>query len=441
MKLVPGHSLRARLLAFLLAAIFLAALVQGAIAYRGALVQTDEIFDHLLQRTAESLSSGSPLFSTGPEGGLLDDPAARDLIIQIWTPDGVRLFRSTPRLVLPDRIILGFSTVEADGAVYRMYSLEAPRQIIQVAQDVRVRTGTARSLALRTIWPIAAMAPLLMLVVWWVISLSLGPVDRTRRQVASRQADDLSPVSESDLPDEVRPLVHELNLLLGRVRQAFDAQKQFVGDAAHELRSPLAALKLQLQSLRRAGDDATRQVAVARLAAGIDRATRLVEQLLSLARQEAQGPALAPLDLGDVVRTALADLLPQAHARGVDIGMEGAASARVAGQDEALVLLVRNLLENAVKYAPEAGRVDVRLSSDAQGVTLDVDDDGPGIPLVERNRVFDRFYRAQAADTPGSGLGLAIVKAIADRHHATIELLDSPLGGLRARVRFPPPTR
>ncbi|RZS85738.1 ATP-binding protein [Pigmentiphaga kullae] len=437
MKLVPGHSLRARLLAFLLAAIFLAALVQGAIAYRGALVQTDEIFDHLLQRTAESLGSGNPLFSTGPEGGLLDDPAARDLIIQIWTPDGVRLFRSTPKLVLPDRVVLGFSTVQADGATYRMYSMEAPLQIIQVAQDVRVRTGTARTLALRTIWPIAAMAPLLMLVVWWVISVSLGPVDRARRQVASRQADDLSPVGEAGLPDEVRPLVHELNLLLGRVRQAFDAQKQFVGDAAHELRSPLAALKLQLQSLRRAEDDATRQVAVARLAAGIDRATRLVEQLLSLARQEAHEPALATLDLANVVRTALADILPQAHARGVDIGMEGATSARVAGQDEALVLLVRNLLENAVKYAPESGRVDIRLSAGPQGVTLDVDDDGPGIPLVERGRVFDRFYRAQAADTPGSGLGLAIVKAIADRHHATIELLDSPLGGLRARVRFP----
>jgi len=117
--------------------------------------------------------------------------------------------------------------------------------------------------------------------------------------------------------------------------------------------------------------------------------------------------------------------------------MEGATSARVAGQDEALVLLVRNLLENAVKYAPESGRVDIRLAADPQGVTLDVDDDGPGIPQVERGRVFDRFYRAQTADTPGSGLGLAIVKAIADRHHATIELLDSPLGGLRARVRFP----
>ncbi|OVZ59287.1 two-component sensor histidine kinase [Pigmentiphaga sp. NML080357] len=439
MRLIAGHSLRGRLLAFLLAAIFLAALMQGAIAYRGALVQTDEIFDYQLQRIALSLSNGNPLFSTGPDGGLLDDPAARDLIIQIWTPDGVRLFRSTPKLVLPDRVVLGFSTVEAEGATYRMYSLEAPLQIIQVAQDVRVRTSMARSLALRTIWPIAAMAPLLMLVVWWVVSHSLMPVDRARRQVAARQADDLSPVSESGLPDEVRPLVHELNLLLDRVRQAFAAQQQFVGDAAHELRSPLAALKLQLQFLQRSDDEASRQVAIGRLGAGIERATRLVEQLLSLARQEAPGMQFATVDLADVVRTALTDVLPQARARGIDIGMEGASGARVTGQGEALALLVRNLLDNAVKYAPASGRVDIGLASDERGATLDVDDDGPGIPPSERGRVFDRFYRSHSADTPGSGLGLAIVKAIAGRHGATVELLDSPLGGLRVRVRFPPP--
>ncbi|MDX3906869.1 MAG: ATP-binding protein [Pigmentiphaga sp.] len=439
MKLPAGHSLRGRLLAFLLAAIFLAALVQGAIAYRGALVQTDEIFDYQLQRIAQSLASGNPLSSMGAEGGLLEDPAARDLIIQIWTPDGVRLFRSTPQLVLPERIVLGFSTVEAEGVTYRMYSLQAPLQIIQVAQDVRVRKSMARSLALRTIGPVAAMAPLLMLLVWWVVSRSLAPVDRARRQVASRQADDLSPVSEAGLPDEVRPLVHELNLLLDRVRRAFAAQKQFVGDAAHELRSPLAALKLQLQSLQRADGPHARELAVSRLAAGIDRAGRLVDQLLSLARQEAQGTALATLDLADVVRTALADVLPQARARGIDVGMEGAGSALVSGQEEALVLLVRNLLDNAVKYAPESGRVDVRLTADAQGTTLDVDDNGPGIPPSERGRVFDRFYRVQAADTPGSGLGLAIVRAIAQRHGASVELLDAPLGGLRARVRFPHP--
>lgn len=433
-----AHSLRGRLLVFLPAAIFVAALIQGAIAYRGALIQTDEIFDYQLQRTAISLSGGNPLLGGGPEGGLLDDPASRDLIIQIWTPDGVRLFRSTPRLVLPDRIVLGFSNVETEGTTYRMYSMQAPLQIIQVAQDMRVRTGMARTLALRTIWPIAAMAPLLMLVVWWVVSRSLLPVERARRQVAARQPDDLSPVSEAGLPDEVQPLVHELNLLLARVRRAFAAQKQFVGDAAHELRSPLAALKLQLQSLRRAGDEPARQLAMERLAAGMDRATRLIEQLLSLARQEDAESGTSWIDLADVVRAALADVLPQAQARGIDIGMEGEEHARVQGRHDGLVLLVRNVLDNAVKYAPDAGRVDIRLGESPAGAVLDIDDDGPGIPPGERARVFDRFYRAQGAGAQGSGLGLAIVQTIAQRHGATVELLDAPLGGLRVRVRFPP---
>jgi two-component system OmpR family sensor kinase len=425
-------------LAFLLAAVFLSAVVQAVLSYRGALAQTDEFFDSQLQGIALSLSNGNPLFATGPENGLLDNPANRDLIIQIWTPTGVRLFNSSPTLVLPDRIVLGFSTVQTGGSTYRMYSLQAPLQIIQVAQDVAVRTKMARSATLRAVAPIAGMAPLLMLVVWWVISVSLKPIDRTRKQVASRQPDDLSPVGEADLPDELRPLVHELNLLLERVRHAFMAQRQFVGDAAHELRSPLAALKLQLQSLQRAGDDASRAVAIDRLAAGIDRSTRLVQQLLSLAREESQAAPFVAADLADAVREAVTDVLPQAQARGIDLGMEGASSARVRGQPDALALMVRNLLENAIKHAPQSGRIDVSLDADPGGAILRVDDNGPGIPAAERARVFDRFYRLPTPGVPGSGLGLAIVKAVADSHGASIVLLDSPLGGLRVEVTFPP---
>ncbi len=441
MKLALSHSLRARLLAFLLGAIFLAALIQGVIAYRGALAQTDEILDYQLQRMAFSLGTGNPLFSTDPGAELLNDPANHDLIIQVWTPDGVRLFRSTPRLLLPDRAVLGFSTIATEGATYRMFALQTSSQIIQVAQDMKVRTSMARSLALRTIWPIAAMAPLLALVVWWVISLSLTPVNRARRQVASRQPDDLSPVNEEGLPDEVRPLVHELNLLLDRVRQAFATQKQFVGDAAHELRSPLAALKLQLQSLQRAGDEATRQIAIGRLTAGIDRATRLVEQLLSLARHETRidTDSRNTVDLVAVIRQALADVLPHAQSRNIDIGLDGAASAWIPGQTEPLVLMVRNLLDNAVKYVPEGGRVDIHLDAGPHGCALTIDDNGPGIAPSERQRVFDRFYRAQQDNgAVGSGLGLAIVKTVADRHGASVQLLDAPvLGGLRVRVDFP----
>jgi two-component system OmpR family sensor kinase len=170
-------------------------------------------------------------------------------VVQVWSPDGVQVFRSASRARLPQRAVLGFSNVRANGTTYRIFSIQTSAQTVQVAQDLAVRQSMASNLALRTLGPIAVMMPILMLVVWWVVSGSLEPVARVRKQVASRQADDLSPVSDAGLPDEVLPLVQELNLLFGRVRTAFEAQQHFVADAAHELRTPLAALKLQVQSL------------------------------------------------------------------------------------------------------------------------------------------------------------------------------------------------
>jgi two-component system OmpR family sensor kinase len=337
--------------------------------------------------------------------------------------------------------VLGFSNVQARGTTYRVFSIQSAGLVIQVAQDMAARRTMAGTLALRTVGPIALAAPLLMLVVWWVVSRSLAPVARVRGQVASRQADDLSPVNESGLPEEVRPLVHELNLLFDRVRRAFEAQKHFVADAAHELRSPLAALKLQVQSLQRAPDDATRELATARLAAGIDRATRLVEQMLALARHEASAAAGAgaePVNLREIARLAISDAVAAAQARGIDIGMARADAAEVRGQAEALRTLLRNLLDNAVKYTPEGGRVDVGIAASADGTELSVEDSGPGLPAEERARVLDRFYRSGEPQAPGSGLGLAIVKSIADLHGATLAIDRSAgLGGLLVSVRFP----
>jgi len=277
--------------------------------------------------------------------------------------------------------------------------------------------------------------------VWWVVSGSLEPVARVRSQVARRQADDLSPVSEAGLPDEVRPLVHELNLLFGRVRTAFDAQQNFVADAAHELRTPLAALRLQAQSLDRAADPDARKVAVGRLTAGIDRATRLVEQLLVLARQEASaanGVATRPVDLAELARRTVGDLVGLAQEKEVDLGLQHADAASVEGQPDALHILLRNLVENAVKYTPHGGTVDIAVRADKDSAEVIVEDSGPGIPPDERERVFDRFYRVAGSDAAGSGLGLAIIKAIAERHGASLKLGESArLGGLMATVRFP----
>ncbi|WMD23480.1 ATP-binding protein [Achromobacter seleniivolatilans] len=440
MSIRLSYSLRARLLFFLLAAIAVGALVQGAIAYRSTLAQADDIFDSLLQRTALSLGTGDGLLSTGPRHALgAGSPVADDLIIQIWTPDGVRVFNSRSRRPLPDQIVLGFSDVKMEGITYRVYSLATPFQVIQVAQDMDVRKNMARALALRTIAPIAAAAPLLMLIIWCVVSWSLRPVKRARAQVAARQPEDLSPVNVQGLPDEIRPLIQELNLLLERMRGAFAQQKQFVGDAAHELRSPLAALRLQLQALQRAGDADTRLVAEQRLAAGIDRATRLVEQLLSMARYEGttEQTSSQPVDLADVLRQALSETLPQANAKSITIDMDGAHEAWVQGNRDALVLLARNLLDNAIKHTPEGKQIRLRLERGPGKAVFMIDDEGPGIPIAERERVFDRFYRAEGNTQHGSGLGLAIARAIADRHGATITLEEPPSHpGLRARVDF-----
>lgn len=446
-------SLRARLLWFLLAAIACAALAQVGLAYRAALAEADLLFDYHMQQMAQALRPGLPSLPSGDAPLPPGEVENHEFVVQVWSSDGLRVYESAVGAALPQRAVLGFSNVNANGTTYRVLSVQTRAQVIQVAQDMATRRDMARALALRTAAPIALLAPLLALAVWWAVSGSLAPVERVRRQVAQRQAGDLSPVDGDALPAEVRPLVDELNLLLGRVQRAFEAQQHFVADAAHELRSPLAALKLQVQGLQRAPDEATQARAVARLAAGIDRATALVEQLLALARQEARltaGAPAQPVVLADLARQAVVDAAAQAQASGIDLGLGRADAVAVPGHPEALRILLRNLIDNALKYTPAGGTVDVSVTSvDADGVDapaalqLVVEDSGPGIAEEDRTQVLARFHRAAQADAQGrpiagSGLGLSIVQTIARMHRATLALGRSErLGGLQVAVRLP----
>ena len=432
-------ALGTRLFVFIVAAIALTAVLQGFLAYGNALSQADTLFDYQMQRTAYALRAGLPVDAKGQPQGTPPEEENNDFIVQVWTNEGLRIFESALDAALPQIAVLGFTNVQARGGTYRVFSLQTRAQVIQVAQNMAKRRDMARTLALRTLAPLAFMAPLLVLVVWWGVSRSLAPVERVRRQLAQRQADDLSPVNDAQLPDEVQPLVSELNLLFERVRRAFDAQQHFVADAAHELRSPLAALRLQLHGLQRAGDDTARAAAVERLGAGIDRATRLVEQLLTLARQEASAAGGAPretVDLHAVAQLALADVAPAAQARTMDMGLLESDAATVYGNAEGLRMLLRNLLDNAIKYSPPGGRVDLQIRRlPNHTVQITVEDSGPGIALEHRDRVMQRFVRETADGAPGSGLGLAIVQAIAQAHGATVALDASPrLGGLRVTV-------
>ena len=439
-------SLRLRLLVFLLAAIALTAAVQGLLAYRSALAEADALFDYQMQQTAYALRAGLPPDARA-SGNALPEYQNDELIVQVWTNEGLRIFESAVGAALPQKAVLGFTELQARGITYRVFSLQTRSQVIQVAQDMSARSAMARALALRSLLPLALMAPLLALAVWWAVGRQLAPVQRVRSQLAQRRPDDLTPVGTTGLPSELQPLVREFNALLARVQQAFDAQQHFVADAAHELRSPLAALKLQVQGLQRAPDAATRALAVERLGSGIDRATRLVEQLLALARQEAQiasGAPPQPVVLAGLARQAVLDAAPAAQQRGIDLGLAplapGAEGASVPGHAQALAILLRNLLDNAIKYTPEGGRVDVQLQAGADAVTLLVDDSGPGIAPEERARALQRFHRspqAEGASAPGSGLGLAIADSIARLHGARLELADAPqLGGLRVALRL-----
>jgi two-component system OmpR family sensor kinase len=409
------RSLRMRLLMFLLAAIVLAGAVQAALAYRSALDEADALFDYHMQQTALALRSGLPVDAQGLGPGLDPQDENHEFIVQVWTHEGLRIFESAMGANLPQIAVLGFTNVQARGGTYRVFSIQTRSQVIQVAQNMAARQNMARSLALRTLAPLAFMAPLLVLAVWWGVSRSLAPVERVRRQLAQRQADDLSPVSDAQLPDEVQPLVSELNLLFERVQRAGQ-------------------------------DDAARAAAAERLSSGIDRATRLVEQLLALARQEAAATAAEPVDLRAVAQLALADVAPAAQARGTDAGLLDSDAATVPGNAEALRMLVRNLLDNAIKYTPPGGQVDVQVRADANGraVLLTVEDSGPGIAPDHRDRALQRFVRVgtgNSAATTGSGLGLAIVQAIAQRHGARVVLGTSDrLGGLRVEVCFAPET-
>ena len=437
----PAPSLRARLTGALLLAVLAFAALQAAVTYRTARAETEALFDAQMQRIALSLSGSLGAGALSDDAPAADTPAAREMIIQIWRADGVMLYRSPQGRLLPPQTAIGFSDTVAGGEPYRIYALRTDTQVVQVAQQTEARGRMAGQLALRAVLPVALLAPVLMLIVWWVVGRAIGPIERVRRQVAARRPDDLGPLPTAGLPAEVRPLVGEMNGLLTRLSDAWDALTHFTADAAHELRSPLAALRLQAQSLQRAPDDATRAIASERLLAGIDRATRLVEQLLALARQEGagEGAELVSLDLTALARNALADAEPEAARRAIALTLDAPTAHVVLRADEAaLAVLLRNLLGNALRHTPPGGQVRVGVREEASVIDLTVEDSGPGIAPDERARVLDRFYRVPGTPGHGSGLGLAIVRAIAERHGAALTLDASPtLGGLRVMLRWP----
>ncbi len=420
----------------LLASVATVTLAAALVVYRMAREEIDAVSDYHLRQIALTLRDRAPLGGAVVGGG----DAELDFVIQIWDLEGRRLYRSRLDAGLPESAALGFSTVRARSGDWRVYSVELADLVIQVAQPVRVRQELAVAAASRTLAPVLLMLPLLALLIWHIVGRALAPLNRLAGEVASRTPAALEPIPETGAPEEAVPLVRALNALLGRLGAALTAQRAFVADAAHELRTPLAALDLQVQLVERAPDAAEHATALAALRAGLSRMTHVVQQLLTLARTGPDAEAnLAgePVRLSELVAQAIADHALLAEAKQIDLGAARAAEdAIVRGDPASLRTLLANLVENAIRHSPAGGRVDVDAGVEADRPFLEVSDRGPGIPEDERERVFDRFYRRAGSDT-GSGLGLAIVKAIAERHAARVVLHDTPGGGLTVRVDFP----
>jgi signal transduction histidine kinase len=429
-------SIRARLLVALMILVALISLLAAGVTYRRVLTETSTLFDYQLRQMALSLRSQ---ISLAPRIEVPPDQGDSDFVVQIWDVFGARTYVSRPGLPMINQTVLGYADLSLRGQPWRAYGLQTADGVIQIAQPVQVREALARAAAERVVIPLILLLPIMIGAVAWIVRRGLLPLRFVAAEVQRRDARTLAPLGTDNLPREIEPLVSELNRLLERLQRAFAAQHAFISDAAHELRSPLTALRLQLQLLDRAPDETQRSEARARLGAAVERAIHLVEQLLALARSEPQEAAMdfEKVDLAAAAAEGIKDTHDLALARNIDLGLDAAPGLYIEGNREALRTLARNLVDNAVRYTPPGGTVQVRCRSTAQDALLEVSDSGPGIAAPDRERVFDRFYRRAAAQEDGTGLGLAIVKAIAERHGARIELGEAPGGGLHVAVSFP----
>ena len=433
-------SLRNTLLAWLLGAVALIGLGGAWFSYRNALAEANAYFDYHLRETALLLRDQVRGLGSGPR--LEQQVPDYDFVVQVWSLDGVRIYLSRPHAVLPGLTTLGLSTARTQGASWRVYGVEAEGRVIQVAQPMEVREQRAVRLALKTIAPFAILVPALALLVAWIVGRSVRPVRRFADALRARRPDDLTPVPLGGLPDEARPVATALNDLLGRLSLAIERERAFIADAAHELRTPLTALSLQLQSLAAAGATEDRDAAVRNLETGVARAARLIEQLLAVAREEHAGERdRRPTFLDELARQVVAEWVPIAEAAGIDLGIAEAQVVRVLAEEDGLRMLLRNLLDNAIRYTPRGGRVDVRVSQRGEAsprAVLSVTDTGPGIPAEERSRVFNRFHRVPGTVAGGSGLGLALVQSVANRHGGQVTLESGVDGtGLQVLVSLP----
>lgn len=434
------YSIKTRLLAAITIALTLATLCAAAAIYFSVENEINRLLDNSLRQVAlayQNVRSQDIL-------RIRRDFFAQDesMVVQIIDPNtGAKaLSRSMDPLPIADQI--GFSNVKIGGEIWRLYTTQnSYGQIIEVAQPTFVRSEIALQSAKSVLLPLFFMLVLIALVCQIIIGQGFRALSRTASAIGRRSPSSLTPLSLKGLPAEIEPLVSSLNNLLEQLSDSLKAQKRFASDAAHELRTPLTALTLQIQLAERAKTEEARQKAFGRLKDGIKRATRLVTQLLTMARLDPDNRSqpLLPLDLTALAHSVCDELAPLAAQKNIELKAAADKPAVAIANEDALRLLMNNLCDNAMRYTPADGHIEIRTYIRASKAFIEVCDDGPGVPETERERIFERSYRAEGTKTiPGTGLGLAIVRRVAELHGGTPSL-DAGLNGKGVcfRISFP----
>ncbi len=439
-------SLQGRLLAWVLAGVLLLWGATALLTWVDASHELDELLDgHLTQAAALLVVQ---------QGNDVDDDHAVDapqlhryaprVAFQVWH-EGRLATRSsnapvTPMTLRPGRSVTGFETLDIGGARWRVFGAHGAESDVQVfvGEQQSARRAIVWALLRGTLWPLALVLPLLVLAVWFAVRRGTAPLRALGALLAARQPQALQAVRLQDAPAEMQPMLDALNQLFERIAAMMDSERRFTADAAHELRTPIAAIRTQAQVAMLGGADAQRQHALQATLEGCDRATRLVEQLLTLSRLEAGAAAPATLvDLGGVVRRVAAELAPRALARRQVLEVDAAGGCTVAGDETLLAVLVRNLVDNALRYSPDSAQVQVAVRTQGDAVLFGVDDSGPGLADTDLQRLGERFFRVPGSSESGSGLGWSIVRRVAAVLGAQVQVQRSAvLGGLGVTVRL-----
>ncbi|MHB8477576.1 MAG: ATP-binding protein [Steroidobacteraceae bacterium] len=436
------NSLRRRLIASLWLALLVVGTVSAAFTYLQTRQDTDGMLDYQMEQVATFLGArafGAP--SSQPMMPRLhtDHDIEEDYIVDVRDASGQVLYATPSAVQIPRFSWLGFRVVKLGGIDYRVFSAASIAQRITVAQQMQLRRETAAAAAFAALLPVGLLIPVLGLIIGVVIRRQLKPLSETARAVAARPPVALDALPVSGLPTEVRPLIEEINRLLARVAAANENERRFIADAAHALRTPLAALQLQADVLDGSQDVTERAARVTELRAGIRRAVRLSQHLLTLARSDsAHRSSTATAAVDPAIAEAFHVYGPIAAANDVELYQAARCDAEVASDPRDLGQVIGNLLDNALRYTASGGRVTVSAAADTGGVMIEITDEGPGLPESELEKVFHRFYRSPGDATEGSGLGLAVVRGIVQRLGGRVQLANrGDRSGLIASVWLP----